>query len=114
MVGRRVLGIIAGCVSLHKVTTERKVERRSQHELTRQVCPPGAADFASKASRSPEGYRRDRTTWAAFGALFAFGFLNALLGPALPYIRTVERISYLVGALHQLAFALGGGRDRRS
>ncbi len=32
-----------------------------------------------------------------------------MLGPALPYIRGVERISYLVGALHQVAFALGGG-----
>jgi MFS family permease len=56
-----------------------------------------------------DGYRRDGTTWAAFGALFAFGFLNAVLGPALPYIRAVEHISYLVGALHQVAFALGGG-----
>lgn len=57
----------------------------------------------------PDGYRRDRTTWAAFGALFAFGFLNAVLGPALPYLRAVEHISYLLGALHQVAFALGGG-----
>jgi MFS family permease len=54
-------------------------------------------------------YRRDSFTRAAFGALFAFGFLNALLGPALPYIRSVEGISYLVGALHQVAFAIGGG-----
>jgi fucose permease len=54
-------------------------------------------------------YRRDPTTWASFGALFAFGFLNAALGPALPYIRAVEDISYLVGALHQAAFAVGGG-----
>ena len=54
-------------------------------------------------------YRRDAFTWTAFGALFAFGYLNAVLGPALPYIRSVEGISYLVGALHQVAFALGGG-----
>ncbi len=66
-------------------------------------------------------YTRDRTTWAAFGALFAFGFMNAVLGPGLPYIRAHEDISYLVGALHQAAFAIGGGlaglvaaRDRRS
>ena len=77
--------------------------------------------FAAAPRGSIEGYRRDRTTWAAFGALFAFGFMNAVLGPALPYIRTVEHISYLVGALHQAAYALGGGvagllaaRDRRS
>ncbi len=44
-----------------------------------------------------------------------------MLGPALPYLRAVERISYLVGTLHQVAFALGGGlagllaaRQRRS
>lgn len=48
-------------------------------------------------------------TWAAFGALFAFGFLNAVLGPALPYIRAVEKITLLAGALHQFAFAAGGG-----
>jgi len=54
-------------------------------------------------------YRRNAFTWAAFGALFAFGYLNAVLGPALPYIRSVEGISYLVGALHQVAFAFGGG-----
>ncbi|HEX5194187.1 MAG TPA: MFS transporter [Solirubrobacteraceae bacterium] len=44
-----------------------------------------------------------------FGGLFAFGFLNAVLGPALPYLRSVEHISYLVGALHQAAYAIGGG-----
>jgi fucose permease len=54
-------------------------------------------------------YRRDAITWAAFGALFAFGFLNAVLGPALPYLRATEGISYVVGALHQVAFAVGGG-----
>ena len=35
--------------------------------------------------------------------------MNAVLGPALPYIREVEDISYLVGALHQAAYAIGGG-----
>jgi len=54
-------------------------------------------------------YRRDTFTWTAFGALFAFGYLNAVLGPSLPYIRSVEHISYVVGALHQAAFAVGGG-----
>jgi MFS family permease len=80
-----------------------------------------AARF-TPAERAPtEGYRRDRTTWAAFGALFSFGFMNAFLGPALPYIRAVEHISYLTGALHQAAYAIGGGlagllaaRDRGS
>jgi MFS family permease len=55
------------------------------------------------------GYRRDTFTWTAFGALFAFGYANAILGPALPYLRSLEGISYLVGALHQVAYAAGGG-----
>ncbi|HEY2053975.1 MAG TPA: hypothetical protein VGH14_08585 [Solirubrobacterales bacterium] len=40
-------------------------------------------------------FNRDRFTWAAYGALLAFGFLNAVLGPLLPYLRAVEHISYL-------------------
>jgi fucose permease len=54
-------------------------------------------------------YRRDSFTWTAFGALFAFGYLNAVLGPSLPYLRSVEGIPYVVGALHQVAFSVGGG-----
>lgn len=55
-----------------------------------------------------QSYRRDTATWVSFAALFAFGVLNALLGPALPYLRQVEHISYVTGALHQAAFAIGG------
>lgn len=54
-------------------------------------------------------YRRDRFTWTAFGALFAFGYVNAVLGPSLPYIRSAEGISYVIGAAHQVAIAAGGG-----
>jgi fucose permease len=57
----------------------------------------------------PVPFHRNGFTWAAYGALLAFGFLNAVLGPILPYLRAVEHISYLVGALHQLAYATGGG-----
>ncbi|MEV0404953.1 MFS transporter [Actinoallomurus sp. NPDC050550] len=53
-------------------------------------------------------YHRDTATWVAFAALFAFGILNAALGPVLPYLRRIEHTSYLVGALHQVAFAVGG------
>lgn len=48
-------------------------------------------------------------TWAVFAPLLAFGVLNAGLGAALPYLRAVERTSYLGGVLHQVAFAIGGG-----
>jgi MFS family permease len=54
-------------------------------------------------------YRRNRFTWTAFGALFAFGYVNAVLGPSLPYLRSAEGISYVVGAAHQAAAAAGGG-----
>lgn len=54
-------------------------------------------------------HHRDRFTWAAFAALLALGVLNAVLGPALPYLRAVEGVGYAVGALHQVAFAVGGG-----
>jgi fucose permease len=53
-------------------------------------------------------YRRETATWTAFGALFAFGVANSLLGPALPYLQRAEHISYVVGALHQVTFAIGG------
>jgi fucose permease len=64
---------------------------------------------ADRQERARVGYRRDGFTWAAFAALTAFGVLNAVLGPALPYLRATEHISYLVGSLHQVAFAVGGG-----
>jgi MFS family permease len=54
-------------------------------------------------------YRRDTSTWLIFAGLLAFGVLNAVLGPALPYLRAAEHISYLVASLHQVAFAAGGG-----
>lgn len=56
-----------------------------------------------------ETYHRDEITRRVFAGLAAFGFLNAVLGPALPYLRSIEHISYLTGALHQAAFAVGGG-----
>jgi MFS family permease len=54
-------------------------------------------------------YRRDAITWVAFVELLSFGVLNAGLGAALPYLRDAEHISYLAGALHQVAFSIGGG-----
>jgi MFS family permease len=55
------------------------------------------------------GYQRDAFTWMAFAVLGGFGILNAVLGPALPYLRSAEGISYVVASLHQVAYAVGGG-----
>lgn len=54
-------------------------------------------------------YRRDRFTWLAFIALLIFGVLNSVLGPALPYLRAQEDLSYLQASAYQVAFAVGGG-----
>ena len=44
-------------------------------------------------------YHRDAATWSMFAALFAFGVLNAVLGPALPYLREAEDLSYVAANL---------------
>ena len=75
-----------------------RAERLGIVEATDEPAPGGLG-----------AYRRDGFTWAAFGSLAGFGFLNAVLGPALPFLRASEQISYVVGALHQAAFAIGGG-----
>jgi fucose permease len=68
----------------------------------------GVIPGTTAAERAVPTYRRDTATWVVFAALFAFGVLNAVLGPMLPYLRQAEGISYIVGALHQVAFAIGG------
>ena len=65
------------------------------------------ADIAP--GRTLPAYRREPITWVAFVELMSFGVLNAGLGAALPFLRDAEHISYLAGALHQVAFAIGGG-----
>jgi MFS family permease len=54
-------------------------------------------------------YRRDSFTWLVFAGLFTVGFFQAALGPALPYVRSAEHLSYLPAAALQAAFAIGGG-----
>jgi MFS family permease len=54
-------------------------------------------------------YRRDQFTWFAFGGLLIMGLLQAMLGPALPYLRAYEHLAYLPAAGLQAAFAVGGG-----
>src|SRR3954452_15804561 len=121
MVGRRARGVISACVSIHETGHQASMYRYTKGRGQALAQPPkpdhsqqpdrlrGAAGPAADERDATDSYRRDRTTWTAFGALFAFGFMNAVLGPALPYIRAAEDISYLPGALHQAAYAIGGG-----
>lgn len=44
--------------------------------------------------RHRQAYRRSGFTWIAFAGFLAIGFLQAALGPALPYLRAVEHIAY--------------------
>jgi MFS family permease len=64
---------------------------------------------APRKALTTSPYQRDGVTWASFGALFGFGILNAVLGPALPFLRAELDLGYLAGSLHQVAFAVGGG-----
>lgn len=81
-------------------------------------CAAGRRSGIRRLSDKPEpdildtvqsDYRRDTSTWLIFTGLLAFGVLNAVLGPVLPYLRAAEHISYLVASLHQVAFAAGAG-----
>ncbi len=50
---------------------------------------------------------RDRFTWQAYLLLASFTYLQAILGPLMPFLRDEFNLSYTVGGLHLSAFALG-------
>lgn len=51
--------------------------------------------------------RRDRLTWSSYWLLGYFAFLQAVLGPLMPFLRSDLHLSYAVASLHFSAFALG-------
>lgn len=55
----------------------------------------------------PERFTRVRLTWVAYWMLGYFAFLEAVLGPLMPFIQSDLRLSYLLASLHFSAFALG-------
>lgn len=57
--------------------------------------PPGA------------GFRRDRLTWLAYGALAWFAYLQAAPGLVIVHLRGELGLGYGVGGLHVAAFAAG-------
>ncbi len=49
----------------------------------------------------------DRFTWLAYLLLGYYAYLQAALGPAMPFLRNDLHINHTVGSLHVSAFALG-------
>jgi len=52
-------------------------------------------------------FTRDRFTWLAYGMLAYFAYMQAALGPLMPFLRDELHLSYTVSGLHLSAFALG-------
>lgn len=50
---------------------------------------------------------RDRFTWLAYFTVGYYAYLQASLGPLMPFLRRELGLSYTFGALHLSAFALG-------
>ncbi len=50
---------------------------------------------------------RDRFTWLAYGMLGYYSYMQATLGPLMPFLRLELNLNYTVAALHLSAFALG-------
>lgn len=58
---------------------------------------------------TPSGgaFRRDRFTWLAYLMLAYFAYLQASIGPIMPFLRDELGLSYTVGGLHVSAMAFG-------
>lgn len=50
---------------------------------------------------------RDRFTWLAYFSLAFFSYIQAALGPLMPFLRDELDLSYTISGLHFSAFALG-------
>jgi len=57
------------------------------------------------ATRQP--FVRNSFTWLAYLMLGYFAYLQAALGPLMPFLRAELHLSYVIGSLHVSAFALG-------
>jgi predicted MFS family arabinose efflux permease len=71
--------------------------------------PAAAADDGrwNRGDPSPRRFARDRITWLAYGLLAYFAYLQASLGPLMPFLRDELGIDYGTAGLHFAAFALG-------
>lgn len=56
---------------------------------------------------SVAAFARDRFTWLAYGMLAYYAYMQAVLGPLIPFLRADLALSYTVAGLHLSAFAVG-------
>ncbi len=63
-------------------------------------------DVNETASR--RAFTRYRVTWATYGLVGYFAYLETVLGPLMPFLRAEMGLSYTVASLHFSAFAMGG------
>src|SRR5919107_5567351 len=52
-------------------------------------------------------FARDPATWMTYGLVGYFAFMETVLGPIMPFLRTELGIDYTTASLHFSAFALG-------
>jgi hypothetical protein len=52
-------------------------------------------------------FKRDRLTWLLYLLLGFYAFMQAALGPIVPFLRAELNLSYTVTGFHVSAFALG-------
>lgn len=53
------------------------------------------------------GFARDSATWMTYGLVGYFAFMETVLGPVMPFLRTELGLDYTTASLHFSAFALG-------
>ena len=57
--------------------------------------------------RTGDVFARDAATWMTYGLVGYFAFMETVLGPIMPFLRTELGLDYTVASLHFSAFALG-------
>ena len=63
--------------------------------------------MAAPSTVSKAVYTRDRYTWLAYFMLAFYAYVQAAMGPAMPFLQAELDLSYTVLAFHISAFALG-------
>jgi MFS family permease len=53
-------------------------------------------------------FERHALTWGIYGLVGYFAYLEAFLGPAMPFLRREQDLGYTAASLHFVAFAAGG------